>query len=171
MKKYKKLLWVLLGILAAFLVFALWYRYRYSMEVVEPYEVNSPDVETKILIATQGSDFKDRVTQGIVGYYAPDSIYMRIIDIKDLHGIDPKDFDAVLIMHTWENWKPPRAVKTFVDRTRIYGSRIVVVTTSGEGSYKMEGVDALVGESILENVPVFIERITDRLDPLLAGEP
>jgi hypothetical protein len=36
-----------------------WYRDTYSQEVAESFEVNSPELETKVLIATQGSEFKE----------------------------------------------------------------------------------------------------------------
>ncbi|HBR55110.1 MAG TPA: hypothetical protein DEA82_13375, partial [Flavobacteriaceae bacterium] len=51
-----------LGILAAFLVaFAVWYKITYEMEVVQSKAIHSPNLATKVLVATQGSDFKDAV--------------------------------------------------------------------------------------------------------------
>ncbi|RRQ50595.1 hypothetical protein DZC72_08680 [Maribacter algicola] len=57
-------------------------------------------------------------------------------------------------------------MKTFIERTKNYQDKIVVFTTSGEGTYRMEGVDAITGESIIENVPLIVNRIKVRLDPL-----
>ena len=59
------------------------------------------------------------------------------------------------------------AVKSFIERTKSDTHKIVVLTTSGEGSYKMDDVDAITGESIIENVPLFIDKIKQRLNPLL----
>jgi menaquinone-dependent protoporphyrinogen IX oxidase len=78
-----------------------------------------PILEKKLLIATQGSDFKDKVTSAIVKHFKLDSIYIQVFDIAELQGVDPNDFDALVIIHTWENWKPPVAVKAFIDRTKM----------------------------------------------------
>ena len=42
-----------------------------------------------------------------------------------------------------------------------------MLTTSGEGSYKMKDVDALTGESIITNVGAHTSQIMERLNPLL----
>ncbi len=52
-------------------------------------------------------------------------------------------------------------MKTFIERTKNYHDKIVVFTTSDEGSYRMEGVDDITGESLIENVPLFVKRIKD----------
>ena len=167
MKSFKKILVVLFGVMVAFFLFLLWYQNRYAMEVVIPYSINQISFKKKLLIAAQGSNFKDEVATGIVDYFKSDSIYIKVLDIKELQAISPEDFDAIIVMHTWEYGKPPTAVKEFIHRTEKYKNRIVVVTTSGEGSYKMENVDAIVGESILEDTPVFVDAIIRRLTPLL----
>lgn len=167
MKGFKKILVVFLGVMVAFFLFLLWYQNRYAMDVVTPYSINQISFEKKLLIAMQGSSFKNEVASGIVHYFKSDSIYIQVLDITELQAISPEDFDAIVVMHTWEYGKPPTAVKEFIDRTEMYKDRIVVVTTSGEGSYKMENVDAIVGESILEDTPVFVDGIIRRLTPLL----
>lgn len=167
MKRFRNILYIFLGVMAVFFLFLIWYQYRYSMGDIQPYDVNSPSMEKKLLIATQGSDFKDSITNAVVNHYKMDSIYIKIIDVSDLSQIDPEDFNAIFIAHTWENWKPPTEVKAFIERTKNDSKKIVVLTTSGEGSYKMEDVDALTGESIIEDVPDFAQDILERLNPLL----
>ncbi len=167
MKGIKKMLLVFLGLMILFFIFLVWYEHTYSMEVIEPYEINSPRLKKTLLIATQGSHFKDKVTSGLVDSYKTDSIHIKIIDITSLDAVRVKDYNAILIIHTWETWNPPVAVKTFINRTKKYASKIVVFTTSGDGNYKMEGVDAITGESVLADVPLYIEKIKMRLNPLL----
>ncbi len=154
MKGFKKIRYIFLGVMAIFLLLLIWYQYQYSMDVVQPYEVNSPNLEKKLLIATQGSDFKDSITNAAVNHYKPDSIYIKVIDVGGLPEIQPDGFSAILVVHTWENWKPPADVKSFIDRVKNDAGKIVVLTTSGEGSYKMDGMDALTGQSIIEDVGV-----------------
>ncbi len=167
MKRFKKLLLTLFVMIFVFLVFLLWYQNRYAMDEVKAYDMNSPSFEKKLLIATQGSQFKNIVTDGVLNYFEQDSVYVKVIDVSLLTTIAPEDYNAIVVIHTWENWKPPIAVKNFIERTKIDKAKIVVLTTSGEGSYKMEDVDATTGESILEDTPLFVDKILGKLKPLL----
>lgn len=167
MKGLKRFLWLFLALMTVFVLFLFWYQYKYSMDVAEPYEVNAKNWNKRLLIATQGSDFKNAVTKGIVDHFRPDSIFIQVVDIQALAGIEPEDYDGLVLLHTWENWKPPDVVKSFIERTKKYKARIIVLTTSGEGNYKMDGVDAITGESIIENASLYVEKIVKRLEPLM----
>ena len=163
----RKISLIILVLGGLFIIFAFWYKYQYSMDIAEAFEVNSPDQNPRLLIATQGSDYKDKVTQGVVNYFEKDSIYIKGIDATTLTNINPTDYDAILIIHTWENWRPPKAVELFINRNKAVKDKIVVLTTSGEGTFKMEDVDAITGESKLENATTQINEIIKRLKPLL----
>lgn len=149
------------------MLFLFWYQYKFSMDEAESYKVNAAQWNKQLLIATQGSDFKDALTKGLVDYFKSDSIFIQVEDIQVLEVIDPEKYDALVIIHTWENWKPPVVVESFIERTKMYSSKIVVLTTSGEGSYKMDDVDAITGESILADTEIQVYKIIDRLGPLL----
>ena len=150
-----------------FLLLAVWYKHEYSMDPAKGFEINNPNHAPKLLIATQGSAFKNEITKRIVNYYQQDSIFIKVIDISSLQKIDPKDFDALLIIHTWENWEPPADVNYFIDRTKAYKDKIVVLTTSGKGTFKMEDTDAITSESKLKNAESYTNKIIQRLNPLL----
>ncbi|MDL5510485.1 hypothetical protein QSE00_01570 [Arenibacter sp. M-2] len=167
MKNIRKILLVLLSIALVFLVFMFWYQNEYAMDHVQEYEVNSPRENSKLLLATQGSEFKNAITTSIVDYYKTKSVYIKVMDVSALVGVNPSNYDALLLIHSWENWKPPSAVKSFMDRTMNYRDKMVVLTTSGKGSYKMEGVDAFTGESILDETPMYVGEIIEKLNPLL----
>ncbi len=169
-KWYKVVVGTLITLLAIFFLFALWYKNKYSMETAQTYEVNSPNLEKKLLLATQGSDFKNTVTQAIVDYYKSDSVFIKVIDISALNEVAPTDYRAILVMHTWEYEKPPAEVATFIERTLAHRDKIVVLTTSGPGTAKMEGVDAITGESKMDDAPHVVENIFNRLNPLLKVE-
>jgi hypothetical protein len=124
-------------------------------------------LQKQLLLATQGSEFKNIVTDGVVDYFKQDSVYVKVIDVSSLTTVDPKDFNALVVIHTWENWKPPAEVKTFMDRTKNYRDKIVVVTTSGKGSFKMEEVDAIAGESVLDDAPEIVKKMIFKLTAIL----
>lgn len=140
------------------------------MQPVVPYELNSPQMTQKLLIATQGSAFKDSVTTMIVNQVKHDSLYIKVTDVDSLIYVDPAKYHALVLIHTWENWKPPQAVKDFINRTIGYRGKIVVLTTSGSGDYKMENVDALTGESIIDDAPFYSEEIVQKIKKLLVTE-
>lgn len=167
---YKIVVWISIGIVALFFILAVWYKYEYSMEPIAQYSVNAQQLNTKLLIATQGSAFKNTITQGIIDYYASDSVFIEVMDVSALNEIVPEKYKAILIMHTWEYGKPPEAVKAFIDNNPNSKSKMVVLTTSGVGSEKMENVDALTGESIIEDAPLIVKKIIARLVPILVTE-
>ncbi len=167
MKPKNKIILVILAISTLLLLFALRYKYTYTMNKAEEFQVNTSNLKVKLLIATQGSDFKNAVTDAIVAHYKKDSIFIKIIDVSTLSEINAKEFNAILLIHTWENWKPPVAVKTFINNSINHKNKIIVFTTSGRGSYKMDGIDAITGESKLEDTLSFTNQIIKRLNPLL----
>ena len=168
MKLLKKILLVIAILLVLLFAFAVWYKYEFSMTVVPERTVNAPDLNRKMVIATQGSTFKDSITEGILQHYQSDSIFIRIVDVSQLPKIDLADYQVMVVMHTWENWKPPVAVDSFMNRLKPHQmEKLVVLTTSGQGDFKMEKVDAITGESIIEDVPKHITTIIQKVDPLL----
>ena len=168
--KKKILLLILFTGLFLFL-FALWYKYEHSMDKAEEFQVNSPDYSEKLIIATQGSDFKTAVTTNIIDYFEQDSIFIKVIDVSSLSKINPKYYNAIVLIHTWENFKPPASVEVFINRTFAFQDKIIVFTTSGQGSYKMDGIDAITGESKLAQVHFFSNAIIDKLKPLIKRIP
>jgi hypothetical protein len=170
-RNLKKIGYSILAMVLLFMGFLLWYQWRYAMKTATPFEVNAPSSAQRLLIATQGSAFKNTVVQGLVYHYKQDSIFMKIIDVADLEKTNPEDFRALVIIHTWENWKPPASVKSFLEKNEAFKNKIVVFTTSGEGNYRMENVDALTGESIIEEAPLVVDKIITKLNPLLNPTP
>ncbi|AKA34276.1 hypothetical protein [Flagellimonas lutaonensis] len=166
-KWYKIVVWILIGIVALFFILAVWYKYEYSMDPVEPYTIYAESFEDKLLIATQGSEFKNAVVQRIVDHYENDSLFIKVIDVSGLPQIAPSDYSAILILHTWEYDKPPEAVEEFITENKDDADKFVVFSTSGEGGNTVEGVDGLAGESVMADVPVYSGQIIKKLDGLL----
>lgn len=168
MKVYKKIGVGLLIILGLLFILAIWYKYAFSMGEAPSIEINSPSLEQKVLIATQDSEFKNKVTLLVTDYYKEKSVFIKVIDIKMLEYTDPEFYNAIVVMHTWEYSKPPQSVKSFIDRTKKFNEKIVVLTTSGEGSYTIKDVNAISGESILKNAEEFSEKIILKVNTILA---
>lgn len=146
--------------------FMSWYKAYYSMGVADSYEVNSPKLKHKILVATQGSEFKRSIVSGIIEHLKQRPSYLKIIDVSALSQVNENDWDALVILHTWENWQPQADAKAFLEGVKD-SNKVIVLTTSGNGTYKMEGVDAITSASVKENVPSRILEVTKRLDLIL----
>ena len=170
MKLIRKIALITLLIIGVLFIFFIWYKHTYSMDTAQTYEINSPNLERKLLIATQGSDFKDKVTKEIVDNYRSQPIFIKVIDVSSLGKIIPSDYSALVIIHTWQNLEPPVEVKHFIEKSTAFMDKVVVLTTSGDGSYKMEGVDAITGESILADAPLYTSKVIDRIDSILSAE-
>ncbi|SHJ43563.1 hypothetical protein SAMN04487911_12120 [Arenibacter nanhaiticus] len=169
MKAFNKIWPVIFSLLLLFLIFLMWYHNTYAMSEASEYDENSISLDSKLLIATQGSEFKNRLTQEVVAYYKMKEVYIKVIDVSSLERINPINYDAILLLHTWEYWKPPTEVKLYIERQQELLDRMVILTTSGKGTSKMKEVDAITGESILEDIPYYVNTITKKLDSLLGG--
>lgn len=150
---------VILGLLT-------WYRAHYSMEPARSFEIAGSASGPKVLIATQGSEFKDAIVAGLLEHLKTREAQVKVIDVSALPGMNVADWNAIVLLHTWEMRKPPAAVKAFVDRMEDK-SRLIVLTTSGAGDFRMEGVDAISGASQMADVPARVAEISARIDGVL----
>ena len=169
-KWYKLMVWILIVIVVLFFLLTIWYRNNYSMDAVMTYSVYSQTFDKKLLIATQGSTFKDSLVQNVVRYYENDSVFIKVIDVSTLPAVNPTDFNATLILHTWEYGKAPKGVVAFVEKNREHLEKVGVFATSGEGNNGIGGVDGLTGASLIKDVSLYTDRILLELDALLPRE-
>jgi hypothetical protein len=167
MLRKKKILVIIVSVVALLFLLAVWYKFTYSMDKASAFEVNLAEYPQKLLIATQGSEFKDKITLNVINHFKESPISISVIDISALNEIKPADYNALLLIHTWENWKPPIDIDIFINRTKDYKDRIVVITTSGEGSYKMVDIDAITGESKTENILPLTQKAIYKIEALL----
>ncbi len=163
-RKLAVLAWLLTGVL---LIFIIWYKQYYSKEDALTYEVKFPSFSQKLLIASQGSPFKDSIIAGVSDRYKSVPVVIDDIDVAALENTDLSDFDVILIMHRWEAGAPSETVQSFMDKHSGLQSKMVVLTTSWNGLERMKNIDAITGASVVEDAPIFTEMIIKRLDPLL----
>ena len=115
---------------------SLWYRLHHSMTVVRPFTSGDFSLQQHVLIATQGSQFKDTLVGDIVQHLATRSVYVQVIDISALPSVRENDWSAIVVLHTWQFGKPPAQASAFLDRIRDK-YKVIVVTTSGSGREKL----------------------------------
>jgi hypothetical protein len=93
-----------------------------------------------------------------------------IIDVSALPEIDPGDFNATLVLHTWEYGRAPEEVETFVGKNRDHLGKVIMFATSGEGNNSIEGIDGLAGASTIKDIFLYTDWILLKLDALLPHE-
>ena len=124
--------------------------------------------EFSMLIASDASEFKDRIRERIIARYQPDAS-IHIVKIKRLKDIDPTDYDVVLIMDTclaWSGFNP--SLNEFLE-THASRGNIVLFMTAGDPdwTFSYQGVDAITSASVMENEEGKLDEIVQRIDHLL----
>jgi predicted small integral membrane protein len=151
---------VLIGLLA-------WYRIHFAMSPVEGFTVNETSSEQRVLIATQGSEFKDAIVTGIVERLRQRGLLIRVIDATALPDVNTSEWDAVVVLHTIEYGEAPGPVQAFVTRVGDPG-KVVVLSTSGAGDFKIKGIDAISSASRMTDVPARVDELLGRIETVLA---
>ena len=146
-----------------------WYKFTFSMDVAKPFEAGDASAQQRVLIATQGSDFKNAVVDGVVAELKKQPVFVKVIDVSGLGAVDASKWQVIVVLHTWESWKPPAAVKAFVDRTPDRAN-VIALATSGGGGEKLEDVDAIASASKMTDVPTHVAALMARIEALLAKQ-
>lgn len=128
------------------------------MDVIEEQEINAETSAKRLLIASQGSEFKNTIVDGLIEKLSHEDIHIKVIDVTTISKEDADVWDAILIMHTWEKWEPQEDAKEFLD-AHYDPDRMVVVATSGSGEQMIEGVDGISAASILDKTDETIDAL------------
>ncbi len=163
-----KVSWKIIAVffIAAIIGFLVWYKYAHSMEIAKPFEINSPQLEQKVLIATQGSEYKGILVDDLIGRLKDRSVYIKVVDVSALPLIEVDDYTAIVVIHTWEMQKPPAVVEQFLKQSKNLG-KVVVLTTAGGSDASMEGIDAISSESVISEIPDDVNQLMSKLELLL----
>jgi preprotein translocase subunit SecF len=168
MSKWKKFTLVVALIAVSAFVFLTWYKFHYSMDVAESFEVTVQNPEHQLLIATQGSDFKNAVVEGVIEALKERPVSINVIDVSGLSSVNLDEWSAVVILHTWESWEPQADARQFLERQADH-SKIVVLSTSGAGDFKIDGIDAISTASVMSDVPSHVADIVRRINGMIGS--
>lgn len=107
-------------------------HYIWPQKDIGFHEINRPDLEKRLLIASQDSEFKRAVVRTISATLQDQAVYIKIIGIADLSLEDANQYSAVVLINTCMGWTIDRTVKQFLG---TYGElpSIIVLTTSNSG--------------------------------------
>ena len=91
---------ILAGIAGIVLIGFVIYVILYYPRKAESFEFNAPPQTKNILIATQGSDFKDMLTSTLCDSLRGSSVFIKGIDVKKLSNVNEEDWDKILIINS-----------------------------------------------------------------------
>lgn len=153
---------IVLGLLGLLLYMLLFYNPCGKSH----FKFNSRD-NYSLLIVNEGSHFKDSVARILIDHYRSKPMDIKTISLNSLSQINAKDYNAIVIIHSWYTWNPPPEVEKFIKKQQHCLNNIVVFTTSFQGSLKMDEVDAITGSSKIIDAEIYASKIIDRLNPFL----
>jgi len=166
----QKIIAIGVGLLAICVAaFLGWYQIHYSMDVAKPFEFGESSAPSRVLVATQGSKFKNAVVDGVVKSFRNRPVFVKVIDVSGLRWVDAGQWDAILVLHTWEKWEPPDVVDAFFVRWRSVDN-VIALATSSAGDLKIEGVDAIASASRMTDVSSYVTKLLNRIELLLPKE-
>ena len=144
------------------------YRTLFAQKVAHTFDVNSPDLATHLLIATQGSAFKDAVVAALVKELEQRPIYIKIIDVSDLSTIVEAEWQAFVIVNTCQSGQLQPDVAAFLMRTAI-PANVMLATTSGSGRWQPEGpvTDSISSASRKGHVQFIVTEIVSQVTGIL----
>ena len=139
-------------------------------------EVGSPDAAKKVLIAGRGSAFRDTVVSRLVARLHDDSVYVRIIDLKDVATQDPQAWNAVLLVNMCVAWDYDSKVKQYI-RGHADCNNVVLFTTSGDpaGCFpknkkgRNPEIDGYSSASSMDECVHAVDTLYDLLNAVLIG--
>ena len=120
------------------------------MGVVEGYQLNNSKAPKTLLIATQDSPYKNKVTRLIAEGIGDLDFFVKVVDVTQLDCGQHGGFNAYIFLHTWEMNKPPSQLSTFYSSCNVRDSSFYICT-SGDGGHRLEGVDGISSASIILN--------------------
>lgn len=156
----------LLIALSLLIIFAFLYKLKYSMDKAESFEINDKTLSNKVLIATQGSDFKMNVTSLIIKGLESNDVYIKVIDVSELENEDETIWNSIVIMCTWEYNQPQEDASHFID-SATNPDKIIMVSTSGSGELLIRGIDGISSASNMEEVETTAEVVLSLIEEKL----
>ena len=161
-----KVVGIVLGSAAGLVLAALAiYVILYYPRTAEPFEITTPDPDRRVLVATQGSDFKNALSRALCDSLKHSPVYIKGIDVGDLAEVNDDDWDRILIVNSFVIWLN-KDVDRFLARAHV-PEKILVYITSGGADWMPQpefAVDALTSASRKVYISHLIQLITDWID-------
>ena len=148
-----------------FLIFTSLVVWGCASAPVETTESGQPSVSKgSVLIATQKTKFKQTVVSEIRKALNQNSIYIKIVDVKNLRYQGTQDFSAVVIINRALAGRPDPRVESYIDN-EPQKNKIIILTTGILDAWKpdTEGVDAMTSASVVSKSDKIAKKIVSKV--------
>ena len=121
-------------------------------------------LKSKVLIATQNSQFKGEVLSEIKKALGEDVSYIKVVDVKRLPNESVDQYSALVILNSCMAGRPDPRVESFIDDIPNKG-KLVVLTTGRLDSWKPDSpeVDAITSASNMSETDAVAREIADKV--------
>ena len=126
-------------------------------------------LKSKVLIATQNSQFKGEVLSEIKKALGEDVSYIKVVDVKRLPNESVDQYSAFVILNSCMAGRPDPRVESFIDDIPNKG-RLVVLTTGRLDSWKPDSpeVDAITSASTMSETDAVARTIVDKVRVIIS---
>jgi uncharacterized membrane protein len=120
--------------------------------------------KSKVLIATQKTKFKQEVVSEIRNALNNHSIYIKVVDVKNLRYEGTQNFSAVVIINRALAGRPDPRVESYIDN-EPQKNKIIILTTGILDAWKpdTEGVDAITSASVISKSNKIAKKIASKV--------
>ncbi len=168
MKALKIVLIVIGSLIALFIiVFGIYLLLNIQGEA-ESFEVGSPELDKKVLITSQGSDFKNALVDSLTTHLKEKPLYIKVVDVTSLGDINEEEWDALVLINTCQQYKLHPDVEKYLDKAKNL-SKVIIVITSGSGDWKTDeyDVDIFTSASKMNELKSLVSSILTRIHTIL----
>ena len=161
--KLFKVIGIILACIAGliFVGFAV-YVILYFPRKAEPFEINQTNQSKSILIATQDSDFKEKLVKRLCDSMKGSSINIRGIDVRDLSEVNEEDWNKIIIINSFIIQLNKNAGR-FIDQLST-PEKVLLCVTSGGADWQPQSqlkVDAITSASREVHIDDLVQLMTD----------
>lgn len=139
----------------------------WSQKDVDQVTYGVSNARKKILIAANKSDFKDSLLSNLSNSLVADSVYVKIIGLKQLPSATATNWRAILILNTCVAGQMENSVQKFITKNSTYGHFITFTSSGPKGCWPPkkapQGIDAFTSASTMD----IQTTVTDTLMQLL----
>jgi len=145
-----------------FLSLVVWGCASPPVETTESRPVDIP--KSRVLIATQNTKFKQEVVSEIRSALNNHSIFIKVVDVKNLRFEGALDFSAVVIINRALAGRPDPRVESYIDN-EPQKNKIIILTTGVLDAWKpdTESVDAMTSASVIRKSDKIAQKIVSKV--------
>ncbi len=125
-------------------------------------------LKSKVLIATQHSQFKGEVLSEIKKALGKEVSYIKVVDVKRLPNESVDQYSALVILNSCMAGRPDPRVESFIDEMPDK-EKVVVLTTGRLDSWKPDSpeVDAITSASTMSETDAVAHEIADKVKVII----